>query len=443
MGRWPASVSGFVKAVRMSSVFRICIGHDDARVVETGNRTPDGMGRRESRDSDASMETIAWSGFSTAVGAIDGRRQSVPRDATGHDRGDHSRRKPGDRSNAHRGRQKHDIHVAGVVRARRGERGGVAVDRIRQDMRRRYETMGSTCAEWSSRRPPEAASLVLVTPESAMTGYFQTFINRLRAMQQLERIVVDECHVTLTEQWDFRPQLQQLGRLIWAETQMILLTATLRPRQEMELYGRIGFVRDEVRMFRSGTSHANIRYRIVRGMNSGRHQIEFLTGMLRSRASGKMIVYSNTVSKVQRLAQALDCGAYHHHATDKDEIFQRSMQGTRRVVVATSAFGLGIDLSDIRMLVHMDVPRSMEEYAQESGRTGRDGDISEVFIMIRSEAQPSSDMFPDSESRQNMKRFTIATEQNKKSTSYAAEWVGYYPTQNLSNYRITNPKHQW
>ena len=282
---------------------------------------------------------------------------------------------------------------------------------LRQDMLRRCEIMGITCAEWSSRRPPEAASLVLVTPESAVTGDFQTFINRLRAMQQLDRIVIGECHFTLTEQWDFRPQLLQLGRLIGAETQMILLTATLPPRQEMDLR-RIGFVRDEVRMFRSGTSRANIRYRIVRGMNGGWQQIEFLTEMLRSRASGKMIVYADTVSKVQRLAQELECGANHYHATDKDAIFQGLVQGTRREVVATSVFGLGIDLSDIRVVVHMDVPRSMEEYAQESGRAGRDGDISEVFIMIRSEAQPSSEMFPDSESGQIMKRFIIATEQN-------------------------------
>ena len=114
----------------MASVFRICIGHDNARVVETGNQTPDGMGRRESRDLDASMEMIAWSRHSTAVGAIDWRRQSVPRGATGHDRGDHGRRKPGDGGYAHRWRQKHDIHVAGVVRARRGERGVVAANRI-------------------------------------------------------------------------------------------------------------------------------------------------------------------------------------------------------------------------------------------------------------------------------------------------------------------------
>ena len=130
-------------------------------------------------------------------------------------------------------------------------------------------------------------------------------------------------------------------------------------------------------------------------------------------------MYAKTVSNVQRLAQALDCGgAYHHHATDKDEIFQGLMQGTRRVVVATSTFGLGIDLSNIRVLVHRDVPRSMEEYVQESGRAGGDGDISEVIIIIRSEAQQSSDMFPDSESRQNIKRFIIAMEQNEKSTSH-------------------------
>ena len=73
---------------------------------------------------------------------------------------------------------------------------------LQQAIRRRCETMGITCAECaecSSRRRPEAASLVLVTPESAVTGDFQIFINRLRAMQRMERTVIDECHVTLTE----------------------------------------------------------------------------------------------------------------------------------------------------------------------------------------------------------------------------------------------------
>ena len=71
---------------------------------------------------------------------------------------------------------------------------------LRQDMRQRCQRMRITCVEWSSRRPPESASVVLVTPESAVSEDFRTFINRLRAMQQLERIIIDECHVILTNQ---------------------------------------------------------------------------------------------------------------------------------------------------------------------------------------------------------------------------------------------------
>ena len=75
---------------------------------------------------------------------------------------------------------------------------------LRQDLRRRCEAMGMRCEEWDGRRPPDAAAVVLVTPESAVSGGFMTFLNRMRATRQLDRIVVDECHVVLNRRYDFR-----------------------------------------------------------------------------------------------------------------------------------------------------------------------------------------------------------------------------------------------
>lgn len=72
--------------------------------------------------------------------------------------------------------------------------------------------------EWESRRPPDEASIVLVTPESALSSDFITFMNQLRVVHRLDRIVIDECHIILNDQADFRPQMQRLGQLIAAKT---------------------------------------------------------------------------------------------------------------------------------------------------------------------------------------------------------------------------------
>jgi superfamily II DNA helicase RecQ len=89
----------------------------------------------------------------------------------------------------------------------------------------------------------------VVTPESAVGEEFATFLNRLRATRQLDRIVIDECHIVLNRRYTFRKQMQQLGKLVAAETQMVLLTATLPPSEEDELYWRMHFERDQVTMF--------------------------------------------------------------------------------------------------------------------------------------------------------------------------------------------------
>ncbi|KAH2219344.1 hypothetical protein KXV37_002714 [Aspergillus fumigatus] len=78
---------------------------------------------------------------------------------------------------------------------------------LQADMQRRCQQLGISCVAWESRRPPDAASIVLVTPESAVSPDFQTFLNRLRWMRRLDRIVIDECHVVLNSQGDFRPQM--------------------------------------------------------------------------------------------------------------------------------------------------------------------------------------------------------------------------------------------
>jgi superfamily II DNA helicase RecQ len=88
---------------------------------------------------------------------------------------------------------------------------------LRGDIKRRYKKLGILYSEWEGQRPPDAAAIVLVTPESAVSEDFITFLNRLKAIQQLDRIVIDEYYIVLNRRFTFRKQIQQLGKLIMAE----------------------------------------------------------------------------------------------------------------------------------------------------------------------------------------------------------------------------------
>ncbi|KAG9375920.1 RecQ Superfamily II DNA helicase [Pyrenophora tritici-repentis] len=251
---------------------------------------------------------------------------------------------------------------------------------LRGDMAQRCKKLGISCVEWQSRRPPDAAAVVLVTPESA-----------------LDRIIIDECHIVLNRQYTFRKQMQQLGKLVAVETQMVMLTATLPPSEEDELFRRMHFERGQVRMFRAPTARSNIAYRVVRVEKERKRQeveatvLAMVQQKVRKYKSGKIVVYGNSVPKVKGLAEKLKCHAYHHHAVGKASMLGEFMGGKQRVIVATSALGMGVDVPDIRCIVHMDWPFSVLDYAQESGRAGRDGERSEAIMMVQDGEQRAAD----------------------------------------------------
>jgi hypothetical protein len=123
----------------------------------------------------------------------------------------------------------------------------VPLTALESDLERRCREARIPAAIWSSREPVQMASIVLVTPESVITKGFRGFINRLLARQRLDRVVIDECHVILDSSADFRPKLLELGRTIadWG-VQLVMLTATLAPRDEGEFFHKMCIDRTRV-----------------------------------------------------------------------------------------------------------------------------------------------------------------------------------------------------
>jgi superfamily II DNA helicase RecQ len=259
---------------------------------------------------------------------------------------------------------------------------------LREDMKARCDKLGITCVEWSSGRPHEWAQVVLVTPESAVGEAFGHFINRQRAMGRLDRIVVDECHVVLDSLQGWRGRMLALRGLVTVETQMVYLTATLRPSEEEQFIGLMGLPgKEQCQWFRGVTSRSNIQYQIqAYDMEEEEEAVRTLVEELKREypPPGQVIVYCDTVQKTVRLAEVLGCVCYHRNvgsSQEKKALVAQLTSGQQQVFTATNALGLGVDAPTIRAVVHVGVVRSVRQYAQESGRAGRDGLASEAIIM--------------------------------------------------------------
>jgi superfamily II DNA helicase RecQ len=101
------------------------------------------------------------------------------------------------------------------------------------------------------------------------------------------------------------------------------------------------------------------------------------------KAGKKIVVYSNSVPKVKALADKLGCQAYHHAAVGNAGILEAFIAGRQRIIVATSALGMGVSVPDIRCIIHIDWPFSFLDYVQESGKAGPDGSPSEAIMLVQ------------------------------------------------------------
>ncbi|MBN6052365.1 DNA helicase RecQ [Nonomuraea sp. RK-328] len=200
---------------------------------------------------------------------------------------------------------------------------------------------------------------------------------RLLARGDISLFAIDEAHCV--SQWghDFRPDYLQLSGLHerWPEVPRIALTATATPATHAEISSRLGL--DQARHFVAGFDRPNIHYRITAKSEPKRQLLEFL----RTEHPGDAgIVYCLSRASVEKIAEFLtDNGipAVPYHAgldaATRAAHQARFLREDGLIVVATIAFGMGIDKPDVRFVAHLDLPKSVEGYYQETGRAGRDG----------------------------------------------------------------------
>ena len=241
------------------------------------------------------------------------------------------------------------------------------------------------------------ASILLISPEQLRSRSLRSALEQ----RQIGAWVLDEAHCLSKWGQDFRPDYRYIGRFIQRRRDgddpppILCLTATAKPDVKQEI---IDYFQETLRinldLIDGGTERTNLQFGVIQTTEALKlaHLYDTMESYLPSDLEGGAIIYCATRSNAEKVSQFLNTKgtqADHFHAgltpERKKQVQDDFIEGRLRAIAATNAFGMGIDKPDVRLVIHADIPGSLENYLQEAGRAGRDNDAAHCVLLYTNE----------------------------------------------------------